>query len=161
MGVIESARAELIGTKDRMLQLMQETPDDRLGWKPSPTGRSIIEIVAHSANSLGNILMQLQGVPFAVPTSGEANKQFLAHDAEFSDREVAAAYLEQKCAEYVAFLSTLEPEELDEMRTLPFGLGQAPLGYFMTMGNLHTFGHIAQIEYIQTLYGDHDWHTGF
>ena len=47
------------------------------------------------------------------------------------------------------------------MRTLPFGLGQAPLGYFMTMGAAHTQGHIPQIEYIQTLYGDHDWHTGF
>ena len=161
MSVIESTRAELMGTKDRMLQLMRETPDDRLDWKPSPSARSIVEIVAHSANSLGNILLQLQGIPFTTPTSAEANVQFLAHDAKFSDREEAEAYLEQKFADYVAFLATLNPEDLDEMRTLPFGLGQAPLGYFMTMGNLHTIGHIAQIEYIQTIYGDHDWHAGF
>ena len=158
---IESTQAELIRTKDRMLRLMEETPEDRLMWKPSPSARSIIEIVAHSANSLGNILLQLQGVPFAVSTSAEANVQFLAHDAEFNDRSAAAAYLEQKCADYVAFLSTLNPQDLEEMRTLPFGLGEAPLGYFMTMGAAHTMGHISQIEYIQTLYGDLDWHTGF
>jgi hypothetical protein len=161
MSVIEATQAELFGSKNRMLQLMRETPNDRLTWKPSPSARSIIENVAHAGNSLGNILLQIQGVPFWTPTSAEANAQFLAHDAEFRDREETEAYLEQKCADYVAFLSTLKPEDLDGMRTLPFGLGQAPLGYFMTMGNLHTLGHIAQIEYIQTLYGDHDWHAGF
>ena len=161
MNVIESTQAELIGTKNRMLQLLSATPEDRLNWKPSPTSRSIIEIVAHAGSSLGNILMQRQGTPFAIPTSAEANSEFLTQDAEFTDRDLVATYLEQKCAEYVGFLSTLQPEDLDQMRTLPFGLGQAPLGYFMTMGNLHTFGHIAQIEYIQTMYGDHDWHAGF
>lgn len=35
------------------------------------------------------------------------------------------------------------------------------MGYFMTMGSVHTMGHIAQIEYVQTMYGDLDWHTGF
>ena len=161
MSVTEATQAELIRTKDRMVQLLMATPDDRLNWQPSPGARSIVQIVAHSALSLGNILMQLQGVPFATPTSAEANVQFLAHDAEFSEREETKDYLEAKCADYVAFLASLEPADLERMVTLPFGLGEAPIGYMMTMGNLHTMGHIAQIEYIQTLYGDHDWHFGF
>jgi len=161
MNVIESTQAQLMQSKDRMAQLLAVTPDDRLNWQPSPSGRSILQIVAHSANALGNIALQLQGVPFAIPTSREANEQFLVRDAAYTEREEVANLLEAKCAEYVGFLATVRLEDLDRMLALPFGLGQAPLGYFMTMGNLHTLGHIAQIEYIQTLYGDHDWHTGF
>jgi len=161
VSVIETTQAELIGTKNRMLQLLHETPADRVNWKPSPSARSIVEIVAHCGHAIGNILGQLKGVPFAPASSAEANEQFLAHDAEFRDSAEVEAYLEQQCADYVAFLGTLKPEDLDTMCTLPFGLGQAPLGYFMTMGNAHTQGHIAQIEYIQTMYGDHDWHASF
>jgi len=161
MSVTESTQAELTRTVGRMLQLLAATPDDRLNWQPVPQARSIVQIVAHSAGSLGNILMQLRGTPFPVPTSAEANGHFLAHDAEFQERGQVQEYLEAKLVEYVQFLETLEPEDLGRMVPLPFGLGEAPLGYMMTMGNLHTMGHIAQIEYIQTLYGDRDWHTGF
>jgi hypothetical protein len=161
VSVIESTQAELIGTKNRMLQLLHETPADRVNWKPTPTGRSIVEIVAHCGHAIENILQQLKGTLFAPDSSAEANRQFLAHDAQFQNATEVEAYLEQKCADYIEFLGTLKPEDLDTICTLPFGLGQAPLGYFMTMGNAHTQGHIAQIEYIQTLYGDHEWHAGF
>lgn len=144
-----------------MLALLAETPEEKLHWKPSPQARSIVEIVAHSANSLANIAMQLKGIPFAVPTSAEANAGFLEHDAQFTSRDQVAQYLQEKCDEYVALLGTFTQEDLGRLVALPFGLGQAPIGFFMTMGNLHTFGHICQIEYIQTMYGDLDWHTGF
>lgn len=158
---IESTQAELIRTMDRMVALLRVTPDDRLNWQPTPSGRSILQIVAHSAHAIGNILSQLRGKPFEPPTSAVANEQFLVHDATFTTREQAERYLEEKCGEYVAFLGTLQPEDLGQLRPLPFNLGQAPLGFYMTMATLHTQGHIAQIEYIQTLYGDRDWHTGF
>lgn len=161
MDAVASAQAELIGTKDRMVALLRATPEDKLGWKPSPSSRSILEIVAHSAHAMGNIHVQLSGTPFPVPTSKEANVVFLEHDSAFTSREQVEAYLEEKCQGYVDFLGTLQPEDLSRMLTLPFGLGEAPMAYFMTMGSVHTMGHIAQIEYVQTMYGDLDWHTGF
>ncbi len=142
MEIIESTQAELIRTKDRILALLQATPDERLLWKPSPQARSIVEIVAHSANSLANIAMQLRGVPFAVPTSAEANVGFLEHDALFTSRDQVGNYLQEKCDEYVALLGTFTQEDLGRLVALPFGLGQAPIGFFMTLGNVHTIGHI-------------------
>jgi len=161
MDPISAAQAELIGTKDRMVALLRATPEDKLNWKPSPNSRSIVEIVAHSAHALGNIHKQLSGIPFPVPNSQQANQTFLEHDSAFTSREQVEAYLEEKCRGYVEFLSSLQPEDLSRPVTMPFGLGEAPMGYFMTMGHVHTLGHIAQIEYVQTMYGDLDWHTGF
>lgn len=161
MDVVASTQAELIGTKDRMVALLRATPEDKLGWKPSPNSRSIVEIVAHSASALGTIHLQLSGTPFPIPTSKEANASFLKHDSAFIGREQVEAYLEEKCRGYVEFLSTLQPEDLSRPVTMPFGLGEAPMAVFMTFGNIHTLGHVAQIEYVQTMYGDLDWHTGF
>lgn len=161
MNQIDVVKADLIRAKERMIELLNATPDDRLLWKPTPSSRSILEIVAHSGNALGNIAMQLSGTPYTVPTSAQANASFLEHDAQFQTRIQAAEYLEEKCQQYVDILDNLQSEDLGRMVTLPFGLGEAPVGFFMGMGNLHTMGHIAQIEYVQTMYGDHDWHTGF
>lgn len=161
MTSIESAKADLIRTTDRMLSLLSETPDDKLAWKPTPSSRSIMEIVAHSAHSLENIAQQLRGIPFAPPTSKDANEGFLEHDAQFSTREEVEVYFTEKRDSYAALLDTFTRADLIKQLKLPFGLGDAPLAYFMTMGHVHTMGHNAQIEYIQTMYGDHDWHLGF
>lgn len=161
MNSIDVTKADLIRTKDRMIELLNATPDDRLQWKPSPSSRSIIEIVAHSGNALRNIATQLSGTPYTVPTSAEANASFLEHDAQFQTREQAAEYLEENCQRYIGVLDSLSEADLGRMVILPFNLGEAPVGFFMGMGNLHTMGHIAQIEYVQTIYGDHDWHMGF
>ncbi len=161
MNAIESTREELLRTTGRMLSLVSDTPDDRLFWKPSPRARSIAEIVAHSAHALGNIAMQMRGTPFPIPTSAQANQTFLEHDSGFSDRAELLQYFQSKCDDYVKCLDSFRMEDLDRMVTMPFGLGEAPLSFFMTAGHSHTLGHVAQIEYIQTIYGDHDWHAGF
>lgn len=135
----------------------------KIGWDGSrlPSARSILEIVAHSGHALHNIAQQLRGIPFSAPNSTVANGAFLDHDAQFSTADEVAAYLEEQCAAYIQLLESFTQEDLDRRVRLPFGLGKAPIGFFMTMGHIHTLGHVAQIEYVQTLYGDQLWHTGF
>lgn len=161
MNPIETAKMDLTWTKTRMMELLAATPEDKLNFKPSPTARSIIEIVAHAAHALENIAMQLGGTPFPIPNTSEANVVFQVHDSAFNTREAVQAYLEEKFHKYIAILENFTEEDLTRMAPLPFGLGEAPIGYYMTMGNVHTLGHVAQIEYVQTIYGDRDWHTGF
>lgn len=161
MNPLEMAEANLVRTKDRMLELLAATPDDRLNWRPSPSARSIIEVVAHSAMALRNIATQMRGTAFVTPTSAEANRQFREHDAQFTSREEVAAKLEAECAFFVECLRAMTPSDLERQVAMPFGLGNAPAAVFVNAGANHTQGHIGQIEYIQTLYGDQDWHTGF
>jgi hypothetical protein len=109
---------------------------------------------------MANIEQQLRGIPFEIPNSTEAQKAFHLHDAQFTDRASVRDYLIQNAAKYAAYLDSLTPEMLEQPCQLPFGLGYASVGYFMTMVGLHTMAHTAQVEYIQTIYGDHDWHMG-
>mgnify|MGYP001396299109 CR=1 FL=1 len=161
MDPIEHAKEELVQSAARLLSLVDETPDDRLFWKPSPTARSIGEIVAHCAHAMNNIAPQMMGTPYAIATSSEANRTFLEHDRQFSDRANVVRYFEEARNGFIGHLDRFSLDEVDRLVTMPFGMGQAPVRLFMEAASNHTKGHIAQIEYIQTLYGDHDWHYGF
>ncbi|MCB0825610.1 MAG: DinB family protein [Armatimonadetes bacterium] len=161
MELIETTKRELIQAKDRMLSLLASTPDDKLNWKPSPTSRSILEVVAHTAHALKNIRIQMSGTPFPISTSAQAQAEFHHHDKAFDTREKAEHYLVEAVEEYIAFLDTLTESDLERLEEMPFGLGPAPLSAFIPAGYMHTMGHNAQIEYIQTIYGDEDWHFGF
>jgi uncharacterized damage-inducible protein DinB len=161
MDEIQTARAELQKATDRVLHLVSLTPDEHLFWKPSASARSIGEVVAHTAHALKNILGQLQGTPFPPANSTEATPLFLEHDRQFTDRATLLDYFRTHRDNYDQYLAALTSDDLDVIATLPFGLGEAPVRFFMKAGADHTASHIPQIEYIQTIYGDHDWHTGF
>lgn len=161
MNSVETVKHELEQAVERMIALLDATPEDRLSWKPSEHARSILEIVAHSADALDNIRTQMEGTPFNLSTSAEADALFRARDRTFDGRPMVAQALHKACERYVAFLDSLTPEALERVVALPFGLGLAPVGAFLDAGVNHTRAHAAQIEYVQTIYADHDWHTGF
>ncbi|MCW5939384.1 MAG: DinB family protein [Fimbriimonadaceae bacterium] len=161
METVVRTKAELDESVGRMLALMDATPDDKLFWNPSPSARSIGEIAAHAAHALENITSQMRGEPFPIPTSSDANRMFREHDRAFTDRQEVRRLLEEMRSAYDAFLDSLTPKDLDRTVPLPFGLGEWPLREFIGAGPMHTRCHNAQIEYIQTLYGDQDWHWGF
>lgn len=161
MELINTTRQELTEAIDRLLSLIEATPDDRLNWRPSESSRSILEVGAHIANALSNIQTQMEGTPFPVPTSNEADAAFRQHDRLFSTRIQVTEEIVRCRDNYFLFLDGLEEADLNRMVTFPFGMGQGPIRAFIVAGPRHTYGHIAQIEYIQTIYGDHDWHYGF
>ncbi len=97
------------------------------------------------------------GTPYPTPTMAEADAEFLEMDSQVSSREHAIELFEGKCAEFVKYLAGLSPEDLERMTNLPFQLGSAPLGAILGAGVMHTRSHLAQLEYLQTCYGDRAW----
>lgn len=155
---IKQAKDSLLGARDRMTKALAATPDDRINWSPSPTARTPIQIVVHAANAVHNIHEMLNGNPFSVPDTATADAQFREEERQFTTREQALELLNKNCDKYVAWLDALDPARLDSMVTAPFNLGQAPLAVGLTWPPAHTNGHVDQMEYIQTIYGDHVWH---
>jgi len=155
---IEQAKASLQQAKGRLIHVLAMTPDDRINWSPSPTSRTPIQVVVHAAEAVKNIKEMMNGNPFTVPNTTEADKGFREAEKAFSTREEVLGLFEKHCAEYEEFLNRLDSSQLDSMITLPFGMGQAPIGMALTFIPMHTNNHVAQIEYIQTIYGDLDWH---
>lgn len=155
---IQSAKAEFLQAKAGLFHALSTTPDDRLTWSPSPTARSPLHQVVHAAQSVGNIHGFLDGRPFTVPTPEEADRGFREFERDFTRREEAVDLFERNAAAFVAFLDALEPERLGAMVTTPFGMGDVPTELAITFPAIHTRWHQAQIDYIQTIYGDLDWH---
>jgi hypothetical protein len=151
------AAAELDQVRGLFLRALDKTPDDRLTWSPSPSSRTPLQLAAHSAYSLGFIKTMLESHPYATPTMEQADAEFMEMDSGVETREQAVALLNQNAEALIAYLNSVQPSELDRMVMLPFGLGQAPLGNMLGVGSMHTRSHLAQLEYLQTIYGDRSW----
>lgn len=155
---IQNAKAEFLQAKGGLLHALSTTADDRLDWSPSPTARSPLHQVVHAARSIGNIHGFLDGRPFDVPTPEEADRGFREFERTITRRDEAVSLLESYADAFVAWLDALAPERLGAMVTTPFGMGEVPTELAITFPALHTRWHHAQIDYIQTVYGDLDWH---
>lgn len=157
----EQAKADFLNSKARLERAFANTPDDRINWSPSPSARTAVEQVVHSAHAIGNIHSWLSGTDFTPPTSAEADLLFREQEKSIRTREEALALLEQNSTKFIDWMDSLSPEDLDQPATAPFGLGEFPVGFGLRFPGLHTNDHAAQMEYMQTIYGDRDWHTGF
>ena len=155
--IIESTIAGLTQAKDQLIRVLDNTPDDRINWSPAPTARTAIQIVAHSAFSLGFQSDMLNGTPYPAPTMAEADAEFWAMEREFTSRDKVLGLLETNFQKMVTTLKNLDPNNLDIMVKLPFGMGEAPMHYMLVFPALHTRTHTAQLEYLQTIYGDRKW----
>ena len=155
---ISQAKAEFIRAKDDLARALATTPDDRINWSPSPTSRTPVQIVAHAAAAVKNIHNFLTGQPFGFDNAADADRSFREWEQRFTTREQVNSLLDQSSGAFVAWLDTVTQEQLAEMIELPFGLGSAPRSAALAFAAAHTRSHVPQIEYIQTIYGDRDWH---
>lgn len=154
--IISQAKAEYLRAKERLIRALATTPDDKINWSPSPTARTPIHQVAHAAMAVSGIQDMIIGKPFGYANTAEADVAFRAAEQEYRTREQALGLLEQTSAEFLAWLDTVTPEQLASTLQLPFG--PFPMTLCITLPADHMRGHIAQIHYIQSIYGDHDWH---
>ncbi len=156
--IISQTKAEFVRAKGQMAHTLATTPDDKLNWAPSATARTPIQQVAHAAMSVSTIQGMLAGKMF--PYSGPAELDVAARlaDKEFTSRQQALEILERSSTEYLAWLDALTEEQLGATVDMFFGL--IPMTIGITFPAEHMHGHIAQMDYIQTIYGDLDWHMG-
>lgn len=154
---IPEARQVFEMSVDRLRRILASTPDDRLLWSPAPSARTPLAQVVHAANSIGHIHAAMTGKRYEIPTMEEADAEFLALESTITRREDALAMLDEKSEAYVRWLDELPAERLGDSVPLPFGLGEAPLEFMLMFPAWHTNDHAAQMDYIQTCYGDRSW----
>jgi hypothetical protein len=152
-----AARDAFLAAKTQLVATFDRVPNDRKNWSPAPTARTPIEIVVHCAESIHNISEMIAGRPFHVPTTREADEIFRVNEAKISTPQRALALLETNTAAFLQVLESLTPTDLERPFVPPFGLGEVPLPISLGFPTDHTRWHIAQLEYLQTVYGDRDW----
>ena len=158
---IAKAAADFRESRATLERSLANTPDDRIDWSPSPSARTPLHIVAHAADSVRHLHNTFRGIVFPLPTSAEGDRSFREWEAKFTTREAALEELETNSLAYLDWLENFPPDQLATSVQFPYKIGSLPIGLGITFVPRHTLWHAAQIDYIQTIYGDRDWHAGF
>jgi uncharacterized damage-inducible protein DinB len=144
--------------KSRLLHALDTTPDDRLSWQPSASARSILQTAAHVALALKNMHNMLMGIEYPLGSNEEAERHFRTEELKYPTKQAVLALLEANSGDFRDWLEAQSPEVMDSIITLPFGMGQINVRGMLPFMAKHIEYHTAQISYIQTVYGDLDWH---
>ncbi len=149
----------IAGGKDGLARTFSAVPDDKLGWKPLDNGRSALDLAGEAAQTPQLLIHVIELQPGAdMPPIGEMFGQMRAQRQSWGKAEVLQ-HLEANHAALAAAIEKLSEEDLARSVTLPMGGGMTmPIAGWMMMAYRTYISRFAQINYIQTLYGDMDSH---
>jgi hypothetical protein len=149
----------LIGQgKHQVVSTFSAVPDDKLTWKPLDNGRSALDLFCEVAGTF-KMASEFVASRGEDKPSYEKFKQMKIESAEWG-REEALAAMETNYAAFVAQFETVDDELLASPITVPVGGGgmTEPFGVWAMMTYRTCVSRFAQINYIQTLYGDMESH---
>lgn len=155
--LVAQTTAHLERLSARLVHLLAFVPEDKLTWAPSSSARSPLNITAHCALAsrfFADIITD--GLPEKLP-SPEVFFQDL-HEAgrKIATRAEAIDLVKSTTTALCTALGTVTAENIETPRRSPFGL--LPVRFWMQQGGDHLAGHIGQLEYLQTIWGDLDNH---
>ena len=132
-------------------------PEDKLQWRPLDNGRTALDLLGEAAQAagLGAELARSRGETKITPALFQNGKP---ERAEWT-REIALEKLESATRQLLAAIEELSDEELD--RDITMNMHQSmtyPLSVWLMLPYRSFVSRMAQINYIQTLYGDFDFH---
>jgi hypothetical protein len=140
---------------DRFLHDLSFVPADRLNWRPTPTAKSALEIAAHCAGYSGAFASIISAGKF--PGSREEFRgPILARIKSITTLEEAETMLRKGIEDTIAALDAVKPEQIDAIIKAPHG--SPPFKFFLTLPAFHLENHGAQIDYLQTCWGDLEVH---
>lgn len=154
--VIGQAKQNIVRGKERLLKTFSFVPDDKLAWSPTPTSKSALRIVAHIGISNEGMAGIVRGEK---PPFSDMRELFAMIDAEelkIASRAAAVQLVEEGTNQALAALDSLTPEQLGGMAGLPGA--EMPMAQFIMVIGMHMLNHAAQIDYLQTTWGDLENH---
>ena len=147
---IEQAKQWTREGKSRFLNTFAFVPDDKLTWTPSPTAHSALRIAAHVGVCNQTLVRALTG--------GRAQQcgRALAMGKPPKAITTRGSYPTHRREQTVlAALDQVKPDQIDKMVER---LSSRRRWAFLTLFGSHMGQHAAQIDYLQTIWGDHELH---
>ncbi|MCW3062736.1 MAG: hypothetical protein JWQ02_4557 [Capsulimonas sp.] len=141
---------------DQFLNDLSFVPADKLTWSPAPTAKSALEIAAHCAGHTGAFASVISAGKF--PDSVEEFVDPIQSAIQsITTLQQAETMLRKGIADTIAALDTVKPEQVGSMIEAPV-LGPTPFNFLLTLPARHLENHGAQIDYLQTCWGDLEVH---
>lgn len=151
-GKIDAEKHALDQAMSRLYDTFGFIPDDKLHYKPTEHAKSPLHIAAHTAmtNSfLANVLK----------TGELPDPSFLANLRQIGLEQEAPFTTRQQVMDVLAS-SHQEMKDAYDKISIPALEANPRLQFFATLPAYHTVNHAAQLDYIQTLWGDYENHFG-
>ena len=150
ISLIESGGAQLVRT-------VEATPDDKMEWQPMDNGRTALDLLGDAAQTAA-MTQKMVATRGEFKPSREEFGKLKAERAGWTRAE-ALQQLQDSTAQLLETLREASEEDLAEPLHLSIGGGMTmPLGGWAMMAYRTFVSRMAQINYIQTLYGDFDSH---
>ena len=154
---VAHARCQFESISERLLHLLSFVPDDKLNWTPSATAKSSLRIVAHCAMTSRSIANIITGtMPESMPSPEAFFSGLHAVEVKITQRECAIAAVNETTAELCKALNSVNTENIHTTPDSPFG--PVAMQFWVELGYRHMAGHVGQLEYLQTIWGDLDNH---
>ena len=143
--------------KGRLLRTFEFIPDDKLTYSPAPTCKHALRIVAHCAvtNNIFATILRGEDLPVS-ENPDEARAKVAAMESSVTSREAAVKSLEDSTAAVMSALDKVTAESLETSPMSPFG--PFPMSFWMALPAMHMGSHAGQIDYIQTIWDDQEFH---
>ena len=154
--IVEQAVSYAESAKTRLIHALESVPDDKLTWSPSPTAKTPLAIAAHAGMSNSNFASLLRGDPMPDLPFEKLMAMMAEAENAIKTREEAVQIIEVKSAEAIAALNGLTQARIGEEVQTPFG--SMSVKFIMTIIGRHMDSHAAQIDYLQTIWGDQQMH---
>ena len=137
-----------------LAHFIETTDADKLNWKPELPGsagtRSALQQVSECVQVNRTFAKLFRGESIAIPAGGYP-------DLEFADSKAARTALIESAQDFSATIKNLDETSLDKMYTHPRG---EILGHNLLIMPLRNMAyHAGQINQIQMLLGDAEFHT--
>lgn len=131
-------------------------PDEKLNFAPSNTSKSPLQIAAHIALTNKGFASMLRGEPSKFNSVKELLVWLDGEEKKLNTKEAVLKEIDNSASELLSAIESLNEENLDEVVKAATG-ARSKRDSLARVGN-HIFMHGAQLDYIQTIWGDNDPH---
>ena len=141
---------------ESMMKTFAAVPDDKLGWRPSDTARSSLELVSHVGFSNKVLAAMIAEKPGPFKDASEFLTGIRVQEKSLKTREQVLALIEDATPLVIAAIDGVKDDKIEG--TIETIFGPHPLRKVIFFPDWHLSAHSAQLEYLQTIWGDLEMH---
>jgi glutathione S-transferase len=143
---------------ESFIRNVEALPADKLDWKPEPTSRSALSMLAE-IGSTGVLLMQTMRTMQAPAMDSEAVKRAQEVRAQLNTLDRARDAARSRTQEYCEVVRSLDDSSLAQMVDMPWAEGMRwSIADVAGFHHWNLVWHTGQVAYIQSLLGDVEMH---
>ncbi len=155
-GMKEQAKQGLEWSTGYLLSTLAAVPDDKLGHSPSATAKPALQLAAHIAVTNQAFASMLRGETMPEMTLPELIGHMDNAEKAMATRDEVVSAVKATTADLAAAIDGVKPEDISREIPTPFGTLSVP--FLLQLCATHAMCHAAQIDYLQTTWGDMEMH---